>query len=428
MGEVGWVLSLGFLVLLVLGMPIAFALGVTAVAALWVADIDLVVLAQRMIAGTQTFSLLAVPCFILAGELMQVGGLSKRLVAVARAFVRHLTGGLGMVTVLSATFFAAISGSAPATTAAIGGLMIPEMEKSGYRRDFSAALATAAGPIGQMIPPSIPMIIWGVLAEESISRLFLAGILPGILIAAGLMGVCYVAARRAGLQRESRRSTARELASAIYDGRWALGAPVLILGGIYGGIFTPTEAAAVGVVYGLVVGLLFYRELRLSDLPGIVIRSMRTSAMVLFIIAAASAFGWLVAIEQLPEQAAALLLSVSDNPVVILLMVNLLLLLIGAVMDNIAAMILLGGVLTSLGAEIGMDPTQLGALVVINFAIGMATPPFGYALFVGAAVSKLGVEAVSKALWPFLLVEIGVLMLVTFVPDVTLAIPRWFLG
>jgi len=428
MTESAWILSVGFFALLLIGMPIAFALGISVVVALWLADIDLIVLAQRMISGTQTFSLLAVPCFVLAGELMQAGGLSRRLVQVAHAFVRHLTGGLGMVTVLSATFFAAISGSAPATTAAIGGLMIPEMERHGYRRDFSAALATASGPIGQMIPPSIPMIIWGVLAEESIARLFLAGIVPGVLIAAGLMMVCYVHARRAGLRTSDRRATARELGTAISEGKWALGAPILILGGIYGGVFTPTEAAAVGVAYGLVVGLGLYRELAWRDLPRLFLSAMRTAAMVVFIIATASAFGWLVAIERLPAAAAALILSVSDNPVVILLLINLLLLLIGAVMDNIAAMILLGGILTALGVQLGLDPIQLGALVVINFAIGMATPPFGYALFVGSAISGLRVEAVARALWPLLAVEIVVLMLVTFVPGVTLTLPRLFLG
>ncbi len=428
MTEAGWILSVGFAGLVIAGMPIAFALAIAALVTLLVAGIDVIVLAQRLVSGAQSFSLLAVPCFILAGELMGVGGLSRRLVRVAQAFVQHLTGGLGMVTVLSATFFAAISGSAPATTAAIGKLMIPEMVKRGYRRDFSAALATASGPIGQMIPPSIPMVIWGVIAEQSISRLFLAGLVPGLLICAGLMLVCWVLARGMGIARETRRATAADLLDAIRDGKWALLAPFIILGGIYGGIFTPTEAGAVGVAYGLIVGLFLHRELSFGSLPAIFLAAMRTSTMVVFIVATASAFGWLVALERLPGTIAEALLSVSDDPIVILLMLNLLLLLIGAIMDNVAAMIILGGVLTHIAAQIGIDPIHFGAIVVINFAIGMATPPFGYSLFVGSAISGLGIEAVARALWPMLLVQVVVLMLVTYFPPLTLAVPNLFYG
>lgn len=424
MTETGWILSAGFGLLVFLGMPIAFCLGVAALAALYVADIDIIVLAQRLVSGAQSFTLLAVPCFILAGELMRVGGLSRRLVRVAQTMVQHLTGGLGMVTVLSATFFAAISGSAPATTAAIGNIMIPEMTKRGYRRDFSAALASASGPIGQMIPPSIPMVIWGVIAEESITKLFLAGLVPGLMTCVGLMLVCYFSARRMGVARETQRATRAELFDAIRDGKWALLAPVIILGGIYGGVFTPTEAGAVGVAYGIFVGMLLHRELRLRDLPGLFLRSMQTTTMVIFIVASAAAFGWLVALEQLPQTIADALLGVSDNPIVIMLMINLLLLFIGAIMDNIAAMIILGGVLTSIAAQIGIDPIHFGAIVVINFAIGMATPPFGYSLFVGAAISNLSVEAISRALWPMLAVQLVMLMLITFVPAFTLFLPN----
>lgn len=426
MSEVGITLITAFIVLLVGGVPIVFTLGIAAVIGLWVADIDIIVLAQRIISGTQVFSLLAVPGFVLAGELMTKGGLSRRLVQVCHTFVQHLTGGLGMVTVLSATFFAAISGSAPATTSAIGSIMIPEMESRGYRRDFSAALATAAGPIGQMIPPSIPMIIWGVISEQSIAKLFLAGIIPGLLIAVGLMIVCAVMARSMGVAGKLRRATGREIRAALAEGKWALGAPVIVLGGIYGGIFTPTEAASVGVVYGFVVGFFIYKEIQLKDLPAILLDSMKITSIVVFVIATASVFGWLVAIEQVPLRVARILLSISDNPIVVLLVLNLLLLFLGAVMDNIAAMIILGGVLMSVGQHIGIDPIHLGAIIVINFAIGMATPPFGYSLFVGAAVSKLSVEQISRALWPMLLVEIIVLAMVTYMPWTTLLLPHLF--
>ncbi|MEO9786930.1 MAG: TRAP transporter large permease [Aurantimonas coralicida] len=426
MTATAWALLLVFAGGLFTGVPIAIAIGLAAAVGIYMADFPWVILSQRVIAGTQVFSLLAIPGFVLTGDLMMHGGLSRRLVAVGQALVRHITGGLGMVTVISATFFAAISGSAPATTAAIGGIMIPEMEKRGWRRDFSASLATASGPIGQMIPPSIPMIIWGVVAEESIGKLFLAGIIPGILIACGLMGVCYVTARRSGIMTNEKRATWKELRSALNQGKWSLAAPVVILGGIYGGVFTPTEAAAVGVVYALVVGLLIHRELRPRDLPSIVRRSMRTSTIVCFIIATAAAFGWLVTVEQLPGTIAGIILGLSDNPIIILLMINVFLLFIGAVMDNIAAMIILGGILTAMGANLGLDPTHLGAIVVINLAIGMATPPFGYSLFVGSAISGVPIETMTKTLWPMLLVMFIVLALVTYVPWITLAIPRAF--
>jgi tripartite ATP-independent transporter DctM subunit len=424
MSDTGWILSVGFGALVFLGMPIAFCLGMAALAALYVADIDIIVLAQRLVSGAQSFTLLAVPCFILAGELMRVGGLSRRLIKVAQTLVQHLTGGLGMVTVLSATFFAAISGSAPATTAAIGNIMIPEMVKAGYRRDFSAALASASGPIGQMIPPSIPMVIWGVIAEESITKLFLAGVVPGLMICAGLMFVCWLSARGMGVPKETRRATGAELFAAMKDGKWALLAPVIILGGIYGGIFTPTEAGAIGVLYGLLVGLLLHRELKLRDLPHLFLRAMETTTLVIFIVASAAAFGWLVALEQLPQTIADALLGVSDNPIIILLMLNVMLLVIGAIVDNLAAMVILGGVLTSIAAQIGIDPIHFGAIVVINFAIGMVTPPFGYSLFVGSAISGLSIEAISKALWPMLLVQIVVLMLLTYIPAITLTLPN----
>lgn len=423
MSETALALAVVFFGALALGLPVVFCLGLAATAGLVFADIDLIVLAQRAVAGTQSFTLLAIPGFVLAGDLMMQGGMSRRLVRVCETLVAHVTGGLGMVTVMSATLFAAISGSAPATTAAIGSVMIPEMEARGWRRDFSAALATAAGPIGQMIPPSIPMVIWGVIAEQSILQLFLAGILPGLAIASGLMALCYVTARARGIRAETRAATRAELLAALREGGWALAAPLVILGGIYGGVFTPTEAAAIGAGYALFVGLVVYREIRLADLYGILWRSMRTTAIVCAIIAMASAFGFLVAIEQMPDQLAAAILGVSDNPLVILLMINVALLLIGAVMDNIAAMVILGGVLMNIGASIGLDPIHLGAIVVINFAIGMATPPFGYSLFVGAAISGLSIEQISRQLWPMLAVQIAVLGIVTYAPWFTLALP-----
>lgn len=422
MSELGLFLMLGLVVLLALGVPIAFTLGMLAIAGLFIADVNPVIFAQRVLAGTNVSSLLAIPGFILAGDLMSAGGLSRRLVRFAAALLGHLSGGLSMATVAAGTFFGAISGSAPATTAAVGSVMIDEMEKRGYSRGYGAALATAVGPIGQMIPPSIPMVVWAVLAEESVSRLFVAGIIPGLLAAAGFVLVSYIYAKRNKLPTD-RRASARELVGAVREGFWALLAPVVILGGIYGGVFTPTEASMVGVLYGLLVGLFVYRDLKLRELPELIMRSMRTTAVIMFIIAMAYSYAWLMASEGIPTQLSESLLSVSDNPVVILLLLNLLLLILGAVMDNISAMVILSGVLTSIGAQIGLDPIQLGAMVVINFAVGMATPPVGYSLFVGASISGLRIETVSRHLWPFLLVLLAVILAVAFIPAVTTWLP-----
>jgi C4-dicarboxylate transporter DctM subunit len=424
MTETAVVILSAFALMLVSGVPIAVCLALAAFAGLMVADLPSVVLAQRTISGTQIFSLLAIPGFILTGDLMARGGLSQRLIRVGQTLVGHVTGGLGMVTVISATFFAAISGSAPATTAAVGKVMIPQMERQGYGRPFPTALATASGPIGQMIPPSIPMVIWGVVSEQSIGKLFLAGVVPGLMITLAFLAACWFSARRLGVAPADHRATGAELRRALWDGKWALAAPVIILGGIYGGIFTPTEAAAVGVLYALIIGLFVHREFGLSDLFDIILGAMKTTSIICLIIATAAAFGWMMAFEQIPAQLAEAVLSISSNPIVILLMLNVSLLLIGAVMDNIAAMIILGSMLMSIGAQLGLDPIHLGAIVVINFAIGMATPPFGYSLFVGAAISGLKIEEIAMAIWPLLLLQIVVLLLLTFIPALTLTLPN----
>lgn len=422
MSDLAIFLVAGLIILLAIGVPIAFALAILTIGGLYIADINPVIFAQRTLAGTNVSSLLAIPGFILAGDLMGAGGLSKRLVRFASAFFGHLTGGLSIATVLAGTFFGAISGSAPATTAAVGSIMIDELEAHGYRRDYAAALSTAVGPLGQMIPPSIPMIIWGVLAEQSIAKLFLAGVIPGLIAAFGFIIVSYYYAKRNGIPRD-RRATGAELRFAIRDGVWALLAPVIILGGIYGGIFTPTEASMVGVLYGLIAGLLIYRELKLRSLFSLVLRSIKLSGMIMFIISTAYGFAYLMANAQIPAQLASFMLSLTDNRILILLMVNVLLLILGAVMDTVSAMVILSGVLTTIGVQVGMDPIQLGAMVVINFAVGMVTPPVGYSLFVASAISGLKIEDIAKRLMPFMTVFIILVLLVTFVPALTTWLP-----
>jgi C4-dicarboxylate transporter DctM subunit len=422
MSDLALFLSFGLIILLLLGVPIAFTLAILTIGGLFIADINPVIFAQRVLAGTNVSSLLAVPGFILAGDLMGAGGLSKRLVRFAAALFGHFTGGLSIATVMAGTFFGAISGSAPATTAAVGTIMIDELETRGYKRDYAAALATAVGPLGQMIPPSIPMVVWGVLAEQSIAKLFLAGVFPGLIAAFGFIIVSVLQARRLGIARD-RRATAAEVRFAIRDGIWALLAPVIILGGIYGGIFTPTEASMVGAFYGLIAGLFIYRELNLRELAGVVLKSIKMSGMIMFIISMAYGFAYLMANEQIPLQVASFMLSLTANPILILLMVNALLLILGAVMDNVSAMVILSGVLTTIGVQVGMDPIQLGAMVVINFAVGMVTPPVGYSIFVASAISGLKIEAIAKRLGPFMLVFVILILLVTFVPAITTWLP-----
>ncbi|WP_212526117.1 TRAP transporter large permease [Actibacterium sp. MT2.3-13A] len=412
-------LMFGALALLLLRTPLAIAIGLATAGALYVADINMGILPQRFISGTQSFSLLAIPFFVLAGDLMTAGGISRRLVGLADVLVRHRTGGLGMVAVLAAAFFAALSGSAPATTAAIGTIMIPEMEKRGYSRPFATALAVSGGIIGPMIPPSIPFVVWGVMSEQSISRLFLSGIAPGILLALGLMALSWWHARRHKIAPQPRAGAA-EIWSAFNAAKWALLGPVFVLGGIYGGIVTPTEAAVVAVLFALVLGVLVYREMDLPRIISVTKSSLKTMTIVMFIVVAANGFGWLVAFEQLPSKLTASLAEFADQPVVYILMLNFALLVIGCLMDNLAAMIVLASFLIPIGQQLGIDPIQFGAIITINFTIGMATPPFGYAVFVGAAISGLKLSQIVRPLLPMLGVMVLVLLLVSFVPEITL--------
>ncbi len=425
MSESEVVLLSVFGVLLLVGTPFAFAIGLSALSALWVEGIDLVVVPQHLISGISLYTLLSIPCFILAGDLMFTGGLSRKLVNIAMVLLGRRPGGVAIVAVASATAFGAITGSANATTAAIGKATIPEMARRGYSRPFSAALAATYGPIGILIPPSIPLIIWGVIANESITKLFIAGIVPGLLIAVGLMCMCHLHAKRNGIPVDSGRFSLRLLLKTLNDGKWALMAPVIILGGIYGGVFTPTEAGAVGVFYGLMVGLLS-REIRLPDLPAIVLRSMKTSAMILFIVGMSATFSWFMGYNQLPDRLGRMLLSVSDDPVIILLMINILLLIVGSFMDELAAIIILSGFLIHIGNTIGVDPIHFGIIVVMNIAVGLTTPPLGYTLFTASAVSGVPVDKIVRPLIPLIAVELVALMAITYVPELSLFLLKVF--
>lgn len=421
MSNTVWLLTAGFGVLILAGMPFAFAIGIVVAGSLILADIDPILLPQTFMAGTQSFSLLAIPFFMMAGELMSAGGLSQRLIKVADVFVRHLTGGLGHVTVVAATIFAAISGSAPATTAAIGAIMIPAMAERGYSKAFAAALAVSAGVLAPLIPPSIAFVIWGVISEQSISRLFSAGVVPGLLMAFSLMVVCWIHARHKKIPLQP-RATLREVWTALCDGVWALLAPVIVLGGIYGGIFTPTEAAVVSCVYALIVGSLIEKRLRWAEVPAIVWRSLKVTAIVMAIIVFSGGFGVLVAQEQLAPKLAAWLSQNVQQQWVMLLILNLTFFVLAALMDEIAIMIVFGSMLMAIASSYGVDPIHFGTIIVTNVAIGMAAPPIGYCLFVGVAVSGLKLGQIARAIWPFIVCMLVVLMLVTYVPAFSLAL------
>lgn len=416
-------LTAGFAGLVISAVPFAIAIAVVTMGSLVVADIEPAFLAQQFIAGSQSFSLLAIPLFMLAGEIMSAGGLSQRLVEVASTLVRHRTGGLAIVTVLAAMVFAAISGSAPATTAAIGSIMIPAMVKAGYDKAFAASIAVSAGVLGPLIPPSIAFVIWGIVAEQSIGRLFLSGVIPGISIAVGLIGICWFHARRHKVPKEPPASWA-EVRQAMVLGKWALLSPVFVLGGIYGGVFTPTEAAAMSCVYALIVGLLG-GTLRLRTLPELFLRSARTSAMITSIIAVSVGFGVLVAQERIAVDFAHWMADSLGSKWLALASLNLAFFLLAAVMDEIAIMVVLGPMLIAIANRFGVDPVHFGAIIVTNVSIGMAAPPIGYCLFVGMAISGLSLARIARAIWPQIVVMLIVLMLTTYIPGFALLLqPR----
>jgi C4-dicarboxylate transporter DctM subunit len=409
----------GFAALVLGGVPFAIAIAAATILVLVASDMEAAFFAQQLIAGAQSFSLLAIPMFMLAGELMTAGGMSQRLIDVANVLVRHRTGGLAMVAVVSALVFAAISGSAPATTAAIGAILIPAMARAGYDKAFAASIAVSAGVLGPLIPPSIAFVIWGIIAEQSIGRLFLSGIVPGLAIAAGLLGVCYFHAKRNRVPRLERASWA-DMRQAFARGKWALLSPVVVLGGIYGGAFTPTEAGAVGCVYAILIGVLVERRLELKALPGIFLKAARTSALITAIIAVSAGFGVLVAQERIAVGFAAWLAENVDDRWIALAGLNLVFFLLAAVMDEIAIMVVLGPLLIAIAQKFGVDPIHFGAIIVTNVAIGMAAPPIGYCLFVGMAISGLPLGKIARAIWPQILVMLAVLFLTTYVPQFAL--------
>jgi tripartite ATP-independent transporter DctM subunit len=422
-----WLLgSLGLLFLM--NTPIAVAIGVSAILALVVrGDFSLMVMVQQMFGGTDSFHLMAVPLFMFAGIAMEMGGISRRLIALAEALVGWLPGGLAAVAVLSAMFFAGISGSAAADTAAVGSILIPAMKRSGYRSDFAAAVQACGGSIGVIIPPSIPMIIFGFLTGASIGQLFAGGILPGLIIGVSLILVSTIISIREGYGATQPFSF-KEIRRTGKEALLALGAPIIILGGILSGVFTATESAGVAVIYALLVGMGVYRQIRLNDLGVIFREGAVMSAVVMFIIATASAFTWVAAIEEMPARLAGAILGLTTHPIVLMLLVNAVLLIAGTFVETTAALILLVPMLVTMLPTLGIDLIQFGVIVVTNLAIGMLTPPMGICVIVACSISKDRIGAVSLRVLPFLAILIVDLLLISFYPPLTLWLSRLTAG
>ncbi|MCW1713908.1 TRAP transporter large permease [Caenicola nitritireducens] len=407
-------------ILLALSLPIGISLGfATALTLVYTDSVPLIMIAQNAFAALDSFPLLAIPFFMLAGSLMSYGGISKRLVTLANAMVGAVIGGLAMVTVTACMFFAAISGSGPATVSAIGSFMIPAMKAKKYDDDFAAALTAVAGSIGVIIPPSIPFVIYGVVSGVSVGEMFVSGIIPGIVIGLSLMALSYRIAKKKKYPRAEKNVA---IGHAFKEAWWALMVPVIILGGIYGGIFTPTEAAVVASVYALFIGKYVYKELDFNTIYDAFKDAALVNGATTFMIGLSMSFATFLAMEQVPARICEWMLSLSSSPAMILLIINILLLTVGCFVDNISSMIILTPILLPIVTKIGIDPVHFGLVMTVALATGFVTPPYGANLFVASAVSGVNMVRLSKAVGPFILVMISCLLLFTYIPSISMSL------
>ncbi len=413
-----------FIILCFIGVPIAFVLGLSSVfALLFNGDYPLALIVQRMFTALDGFPLMAIPFFILAGGLMDVGGISKRIVDFAFIFVGSIKGGLSAVAVLGTCIFSGVSGSSVADTAAMGSIIIPRMIEKGYPKKFAAGLLASTGAMGALVPPSISLIIYGVIAGASIGDLFIASIPPGIAVAIGLILVSWFIAKKEDFPAEEPVSL-KEAWIRTKDAIWAVIMPVIILGGIKVGIFTPTEAAVVACVYGVIVGGFVYRELKLKDVPRVMKESIIGTTVVMFLIANASLFSWILASEKIPQAVAEFFLSITTNPDIIMLLITILLLIVGTFMDCTPALIMTMPVLLPLVTSLGVDLIHFGVIVIFNLSIGLLTPPVGTCLFVACNITKIGMAEITKGVWPFITVMVAVLLIFTYFPGLMLWLPN----
>lgn len=412
------------IIFILLNIPIAIALGLSVLTTLFIAsDLSVDIMVQKAFTGLDSFPLMAIPFFMLAGELMSKGGLSKRLLDLANALVGFLVGGLAMVTVLACMFFASISGSGPATVSAIGSFMIPEMKAKNYGDGFASAITAASGSIGVIIPPSIPFVIYGVVASVSVGGMFLAGIIPGIIMGISLMIVSFVISKKKGFQSSTIRISFVDVLKSFYNAKWALLVPVIILGGIYGSVFSPTEAAAVAVIYALIIGVFVHRELTWKKVYDCFVEAVLINGSTMIIIGLSISFAYLLTLEQIPIQIGEFLTGITENQIVILLLINALLLFVGMFIDTISAIVVLTPILLPVAMNIGIDPIHFGVILVTNLAIGFITPPVGVNLFVASSVGRTPIEKIIRAILPILLSMIITLIIITYVPETSLFLP-----
>lgn len=415
-----------FIGCLLIGMPIAFVVGLSALAFAPSMGLDtLIAFPQRMFVGVNKSVLMAIPFFLLAGSLMNEGGITRRLLKFAQGIVGWMHGGLAITNIFASMIFAGVSGSAQADAAALGKVMIPAMEKEGYDLDYACGVVASAAVIGPIIPPSIIMVILAVAGDISIGALFLGGVVPGVMIGLALMLVAYVIARKRGYPRCPRATLKETMASAV-DAVLALLMPLIILGGILSGVFTPTEAAAIAVLYALIVGMFIYKELSIRDLPRLLLETAVVNCAIMFVFATAYLLSWVITFADIPYMLGEWIRAANATPAMFLLMVNLLLLFVGLWMDPGAAVVVLVPILLPIAEAFGVHPVHFGLIVSINLVIGMITPPVGYVLFTLAPIVRVPIERISRGVLPFLAVEIVVLLIVTYTPWTVLALPRYF--
>lgn len=409
---------------LLLNMPVGFAIGLASMMAILTdGRLSNLYVVQQMVTSSDSFTLIAIPLFVLAGELMAVGGVSRRLLNVANVFFGSFTGGLAIITVVLCMFFAAVSGSGPATVAAIGSMVLPSMLEKGYDKKFALGLIACAGSIGVIIPPSIPMIIYGTSTGTSVSSVFMAGILPGILIGVSLIIACYFIAKKNGWKGDERRYTVKEKLHEVWNAKWALISPVIILGGIYAGIFTPTEAAAIATGYAFFCGMFIHRELTPQNIYRTLANSCMTTGIILVIVACATAFTKLLTINRIPDLITNGILGISESTTVILLFIIILLLFVGCFMDTTPAMMVLAPILLPVAVKMGLNPIHFGIIMVMTLAIGFFTPPLGVNLFVASRVGNVPIETVVSGVGKFIIIMIIDALIIAFIPWISMVLP-----
>jgi len=412
-------------IFLILSIPIGFAIGLAIISAvLYSGDLPAAFLIQKMYNSLDSFPLLAVPLFVLAGELMQRGQIARKLLNVSKNLIGHLPGGLALISILTCLFYGALSGSSPATVAAVGGIMIPSMTEEGYDTPFATAVNTAGGCLGVMIPPSVPLIIYGITTNTSIADLFIAGIGAGILFSFALMAISFIISKKRGYYGLDHRASLKDVGRALWDAKWALAVPVIVLGGIYGGIVTPTEAAVIAVVWTLIVEVFIHRGINFAGIYDSLHSTVITTASIFVIVATAVAMGQILTIENIPGKLVAFLSGVSPNPIIILLAINVILLILGTFMDMLASIMIMAPLLLPLVKYYDVDPIHFGIIMVVNLSIGFLTPPVGLNLYIGAQIGKTSIEKLTKALFPFYVACIIALLFITYIPGISMFLPK----